>query len=194
MSKRAFYDVESVDFLQTLEANFPAIKKEFFETTTSKDYQQMRLKTIYNTGWSTFGLRWFRRDLKEGHQKCPRLSSIIKKYDDLVESIGFSIMAPGTIIFPHVGLSEGVLRCHLGIEVPEGDCSIRVDKYYKKWEEGKAFIFDDMFEHEAWNKTNNQRIIVLADLDKNVLFKKNPSLVEDLEDLNFIQEKKFWLT
>lgn len=194
MGKKAFYEAHSVDFLKDLEAAYPAIKKEFLETTTSKDYQQMRLKTIYNTGWSTFGLRWFRRDLKEGHTKCPVFSSLVKEYDDLIESIGFSIMAPGTIIYPHVGFTDSVLRCHLGIEVPEGDCCIRVDKHYRKWQEGAAFIFDDTLEHEAWNKTTHQRIIVLADLDKKVLFRRNPSLFDENAEVEFGSNLSFWLS
>ena len=77
-AKKEFYEGYNIDFINTLEDNFIEIKKEFLTTTSAVDYQKFRLKTIYNTGWDVFGLRWFRRDMKEGHKKCPVLSSIIK--------------------------------------------------------------------------------------------------------------------
>lgn len=193
MSKKVFYEAESISFLQDLQALYSGIKKEFFETTSSKDYQKMRLKSIYNEGWTTFGLRWFRRDLKEAHAKCPLLSGLIKQYDNLVETIGFSIMSPGTIVYPHVGYTDSILRCHLGIEIPEGDCGIRVDTIFKKWQNGVAFVFDDTLDHEAWNKTEKQRIILLADLDRKVLFETNPVLQEQNADADMGTRMSFWM-
>ena len=56
------------------------------------------------------------------------------------------------------------LRCHLPIEVPEGDCGMRVGDKFAKWEVGKCLIFDDYYEHEVWNRTEVSRIVLLLDL------------------------------
>jgi aspartyl/asparaginyl beta-hydroxylase (cupin superfamily) len=32
------------------------------------------------------------------------------------------------------------------------------------WEEGKCIVFDDTFEHEVWNRTDEERLVLLIDL------------------------------
>jgi beta-hydroxylase len=82
----------------------------------------------------------------------------------LIWTAGFLVLNPGTIIKPHCGVSSDVLRCHLGIKVPEGDCCLRVDGEILKWHNGKVIIFDDTRQHEAWNMTSESRVILLLDL------------------------------
>src|SRR5215470_11228679 len=67
---------------------------------------------------------------------------------------GFSRLAPGAHITPHrgyEGYSGFVLRCHLGLVVPEG-CALKVGDETRGWQEGRCLVFDDSYEHEAWNR------------------------------------------
>jgi aspartate beta-hydroxylase len=73
-------------------------------------------------------------------------------------------MRPGTHIRPHRGPTNLRLRCHLGIKVPDGDCAIRVGAQTRRWEQGHCLVFDDYFEHEAWNQTDEDRIVLIVDL------------------------------
>ena len=58
-----------------------------------------------------------------------------------------------------------VLRCHLPLVVPDEDlCGIRVGNVTKHWKEGELMIFDDSFEHEAWNKTDSNRTVLMFDI------------------------------
>lgn len=57
-----------------------------------------------------------------------------------------------------------VLRCHLPLIVPEGDCAIRIGDETRKWEEGKLMVFDDSFDHEAWNKSDAPRAVLMFDI------------------------------
>ena len=68
----------------------------------------------------------------------------------------FSILAPGKHLPPHRGPYKGVMRYHLGLLIPEPaeQCGIRVDTETRHWAEGESMIFDDTFEHEAWNDTD----------------------------------------
>ncbi len=75
-----------------------------------------------------------------------------------------SRLAPGTHIAPHRGPTNIRLRCHLAITVPEGDCGLRVGDQTRRWEPGHAIVFDDSFEHEAWNHTEAERIVLVVDL------------------------------
>lgn len=78
---------------------------------------------------------------------------------------GFSCLAAGTHIVLHVGYTNTVLRCHLGLIVPD-DCALRVGNQTNNWVEGKCFVFDDTVEHEAWNHGDKARIILLIDFKK----------------------------
>lgn len=168
MSKKPYY-TERFAIIEDLEKNYLKIKTEFLKVVSEDLYSQWPEKFLYNEGWNVFGLRFMKNDLAEAHALCPYISSLVHKYDQLITTAGFSIMNPGTIIYPHRGYTDTVLRCHLGIEVPEGDCFLMVEDIKRHWREGEAFIFDDTFEHQAWNTTNQRRIIMLLDLDKKLL-------------------------
>jgi len=75
-----------------------------------------------------------------------------------------SRMRPRTHIQPHRGPTNLRLRCHLGITVPEGDCALRVGDDTMQWKVGKCLVFDDYLEHEAWNHTEQDRIVLIVDL------------------------------
>jgi aspartate beta-hydroxylase len=75
----------------------------------------------------------------------------------------FSIADPHTHIASHTGYTNAHLRCHLSLIVPEG-CAIRVGDETREWAPGKAFVFDDSFEHEVWNNGDSARAVLLFDI------------------------------
>jgi hypothetical protein len=165
-----FYETSGCELVNMLEENFEEIQSEFFDCVSTQDYLEWPEHYAYNVGWNVFGLRFFKKDFPIGHLKCPCSASVIKAFDELIVTAGFSILSPGTIIYPHTGITDEVLRCHLGIKIPVGDCAITVGQTTKKWQEGKAFVFDDTILHEAWNRTKDPRIVMLIDVDKKLFF------------------------
>lgn len=77
-------------------------------------------------------------------------------------SILFSRLGPGATIPPHHGAINARLICHLPLVVPPG-CGFRVGGESREWQEGKLLIFDDSVLHEAWNKSAEDRIILIFD-------------------------------
>lgn len=75
----------------------------------------------------------------------------------------FSRLQPGTHIKPHHGMLNTRLICHLPLIVPDG-CAIRVGAKSRHWERGKLLIFDDSFEHEAWNNSSSDRTVLLFEV------------------------------
>ncbi len=75
----------------------------------------------------------------------------------------FSLLKPGAHIRPHHGLFNFRLICHLPLIVPP-DCMLRVGNQQRPWREGELLIFDDSMEHEAWNRADRQRIILLFEI------------------------------
>ena len=75
----------------------------------------------------------------------------------------FSILDARTRIPPHTGVSNTRLIVHLPLIVPPG-CGIRVGAERREWIPGKAFVFDDTIEHEAWNDSDVPRAVLIFDI------------------------------
>jgi aspartate beta-hydroxylase len=75
----------------------------------------------------------------------------------------FSILDAKTRIPPHTGVSNTRLIVHLPLMVPPG-CGFRVGAERREWHPGKAFVFDDTFEHEAWNDSDVPRAVLILDI------------------------------
>ncbi len=103
----------------------------------------------------------------ENCRLCPESARIIESIPEILTAF-FSILQPHTHIKPHRGPFGGILRHHLGMIVPEprADCRIRVDRQTTIWEEGRSLVFDDTYEHEVWNDTNGQRVVLFVDFER----------------------------
>jgi aspartyl/asparaginyl beta-hydroxylase (cupin superfamily) len=75
----------------------------------------------------------------------------------------FSLLRPGTHIAPHHGLLNTRLICHIPLITPPG-CRLRVGNEVREWEQGRALIFDDSIEHEAWNDSAETRVVLLFEI------------------------------
>lgn len=76
--------------------------------------------------------------------------------------ICYSVLRPGTHILPHTGVSNLRVVVHLPLVIP-ADCALNVAGEARAWREGEVCVFDDTFEHEAWNHSAQTRIILLMD-------------------------------
>ena len=84
-----------------------------------------------------------------------------------------SKLSAGVRITPHCGSSNLRFRYHLGLDVPEPDkVKIRVGTVWHYWKEGKAFGFDDSFEHEVVHDGTKDRVVMVVDI-------WNPDLTEE---------------
>lgn len=75
----------------------------------------------------------------------------------------FSLLEPKTRIPPHTGTTNTRLTVHLPLIVPPG-CGFRVGTQTREWQPGKLLIFDDTIEHEAWNDSDQERVILIFDI------------------------------
>lgn len=72
----------------------------------------------------------------------------------------FSVLAAKQSIPPHFGVANTDITVHLPI-VTVPDAGIRVVETVYAWEQGKVFAFDDSFEHESWNRSDEPRVNLL---------------------------------
>ncbi|MEO1019424.1 MAG: aspartyl/asparaginyl beta-hydroxylase domain-containing protein [Pseudomonadota bacterium] len=124
---------------------------------------------LYRGDWQVFPLYKFGQKVEDCCGLCPQTTVLVEAVPGMVTA-GFSRMLPGTHIEPHKGYTGKVLRFHLGLTEAE-ECGLRVGTETRTWFPGSAFIFDDTVEHEAWNRGDRERTILLLD------FKRDPSAV-----------------
>lgn len=107
-------------------------------------------------------------------QRCPRTTAIVEKIPKLRTAL-FSIHDPGMTIAPHKGVTAGICVLHLGLKIPNDrqNCAIRVEEHVEHWDNGKVFVFDDTYEHETWNNTDETRVILLLHFDRPTRFPGN---------------------
>ena len=158
-----FYMTSEFPFTNKLEKNWILIKQEL-DQLQEKHFIDWKEKFLYNQGWQVFGLYAFQEKMVDNCRLCPATTRLIEAIPGMTTA-GFSRLAPGTSVVPHIGYSQAVLRCHLGLIVPE-NCGIRVGKQTRTWGEGKCLVFDDTVEHEAWNHSENYRTVLLIDFKK----------------------------
>jgi aspartate beta-hydroxylase len=75
----------------------------------------------------------------------------------------FSLLKPHTHIPPHTGVTNTRTIIHLPLVVPP-DCSFRVGGETRDWRRGEAIAFDDTIEHEAWNRSDELRAVLIFDV------------------------------
>jgi aspartate beta-hydroxylase len=75
----------------------------------------------------------------------------------------YSVFSPGTHLLPHCGVTNTRVVAHLPLMIPE-DCALRVGGEEHRWREGEVVVFDDTYDHEAWNRSSRTRVVMIFDL------------------------------
>ncbi|XP_009888086.1 PREDICTED: aspartyl/asparaginyl beta-hydroxylase [Charadrius vociferus] len=118
--------------------------------------------------WSQFTLWQQGRKNENACKSVPKTCTLLERFPEATGcrrgQIKYSIMHPGTHVWPHTGPTNCRLRMHLGLVIPKEGCRIRCAQENRTWEEGKVLIFDDSFEHEVWQDAENYRLIFIVDV------------------------------
>lgn len=119
--------------------------------------------------WRSFFLVGYRYREENNCRQCPRTAELVSKVPGL-NSAFFSVLVPHTHLPAHTGVSKAFLTCHLGIQVPveSEKCRMRVVDEWLQWEEGKCLVFDDVFNHEVRNDSDETRIVLLVQFQRPV--------------------------
>ena len=199
-----FEDAAQFPFAAELERNWQVIRDEMVALRSS-GFIAWPEKSLYGeAGWDTSGLYAFGQKQAANCARCPCTTALVEKIPGLATA-GFSRLAPGAHIKPHVGYDEYsryVLRLHLALET-NPDCALRVADETRAWEEGRAWVFCDATEHEAWNRGTTTRTILLLDF-KNPRYRFrilnpgfSPEFVEFVEKVQWpemrLGEKLMWM-
>ncbi|MBV9637173.1 MAG: aspartyl/asparaginyl beta-hydroxylase domain-containing protein [Methylobacteriaceae bacterium] len=175
------YDTAIFPWVREIEAEWRLIRAELDKVLARKSdlpaFQEIStdVRTISkDAGWKTFFLAGFGLKSDQNIRQCPETWRIAQRIPGL-KTVMFSVFEPGKRLPPHRGPYNGFLRLHLGLIVPEprDKVGIRVGDQVCHWSEGKALVFDDAYEHEAWNETDRTRVVLFVDFLKPLRFPAN---------------------
>jgi ornithine lipid ester-linked acyl 2-hydroxylase len=135
------------------------------ELANFQDISKDQIEITDDDRWKTFFLYGYGFEAKLGVEMCPRTAALMRQIPGMTTAM-ISILSPRKHILDHRGPYKGVLRYHLGLIVPQDaeSCRIRVGEDFRHWEEGKSLIFDDTFNHEVWNDTDETRVVLFVDV------------------------------
>jgi len=175
-SRPAFFDIDDTfPALNMMTENFAVIRNELDVILAAKstipsyheiDFIQYPIsaKGDKHKNWKIFMLYAMGERPAANRALCPKTCELLERVPDLFQAF-FSILDPGKSIPSHTGPFSGYLRYHLGLKVPRQDPpSMRVKDQWYIWEEGKAILFDDTFDHEVVNKSNGERVVLVIDV------------------------------
>ncbi len=118
--------------------------------------------------WSAFHFYDKGRTLEERCARAPATMAAVRRLpqaevDQRSPTAMFSVLEPKTRIPPHTGIANFRLVVHLPLILPPA-CGFRVGGETREWRLGEAWVFDDTIEHEAWNESDETRIILICDI------------------------------
>jgi aspartyl/asparaginyl beta-hydroxylase (cupin superfamily) len=118
--------------------------------------------------WTAIHLIQNGETIVQNARHCSKTMEVIAKMDQphvsgASPNAMFSLLAPHTRIPPHTGVANTRVVCHLPLIVPP-NCGFRVGEVTREWRVGEAFVFDDTIEHEAWNDSDELRVVLILDL------------------------------
>jgi aspartyl/asparaginyl beta-hydroxylase (cupin superfamily) len=174
-----FFDPAHFPWFAAFEAHTPAIRAEALALLGHdgiKPYVAMEPGAPPNKwtpldgslDWGAYHLWQYGAAIPEALRRCPATAAALGEVPqaDLpgrAPTAFFSILKPHTRIPPHTGVSNTRTIVHLPLVVPPG-CAFRVGGETREWVEGQAFAFDDTIEHEAWNDSDEPRIVLILDV------------------------------
>lgn len=180
LAQPPFFDRAEFDWVLAAEAATDEIRAELLAmtdnssdrfgpyVTASPDRPPPNNPLLDKPDW---GAAWLWKDGKVANgmdELCPATLAVLELapqpvIPDRAPIALFSRLTPGTHIQPHHGMLNTRLICHLPLIVPDG-CGLRVGAETRAWREGEMLIFDDSFEHEAWNRGGSDRTILLFEI------------------------------
>ena len=174
-----FYSRDYFQWIDELEAITPQIQEEL-ELISRSEFREekvfgsdeLELENLRGIGQSPSwtGHYFYRHGERreESCRACPITAAALERVSlcrvrSHAPEVLFSVFSPGTHLLPHRGVTNTRLVAHLPLVVPP-DCALVVGGEVHQWNAGEIVIFDDTYEHEAWNRSDRTRVVLIMDV------------------------------
>jgi aspartate beta-hydroxylase len=179
LSASAYLERSLFPWMADLEAETGVIREELLgvlgsdagreRVFTTDEVEQQNLRGLAEPpSWTGY---YFYRHGERREDNCGRCPQTTRALDALplarvpahAPEALFSVFTPGTQLLAHRGVTNTRLVGHLPLIVPE-NCALSVGGEVHEWQEGRVVVFDDTYEHEAWNRSSRTRVVLIFDL------------------------------
>ena len=167
-------DAKLFSWVADLEENWQDIRSELDQVLQHRekiprfqDVSSEQERISPDDKWRTYVLRGLGYSSEANCRQCPKTAALLDRIPGL-QTAFFSILAPGKHVPRHRGITKIFVRCHLGLVVPKErqKCVMEVGGVPCVWEEGRAIVFDDTYPHEVHNDTDEERVVLLIDIER----------------------------
>jgi beta-hydroxylase len=167
-----FVSTSEMPELKVLQDNWQVIRDEAVDMQrlrhikAAEKHDDIGFNSFFKYGWKRFYLKWYDARHPSAEMFCPRTVAILKTIPTLKAAM-FAELPPGGQLNKHRDPFSGSLRYHLGLVTPNDDrCFIAVDGQDYSWRDGEGVVFDETYIHEAYNRSESNRIILFCDVER----------------------------
>ena len=174
-----YIDLERLDWVGALEAQMPAIRAELERllpspagrervlVTDAQEAESLRGGLDVPPSWNGYYFYRHGERRDDNCASCPATSAALdalplSRVREHGPEVLFSLFTAGTHLLPHRGVTNTRLVGHLPLMVPE-NCALSVGGEIHQWRPGRVVVFDDTYEHEAWNRSRQTRVVLIFD-------------------------------
>lgn len=171
LEAKPFWTVEETGLekqFQVLQEHWQTIRDEVATILNEEGHFSDEGEQLLHVGdWKQYELFSRGEKIQENCEKTPVTCGLIEKFPEARSckrgQVKFSVLDPGTHIWPHCGPTNSRLRAHLALDAETERTFIRVAEQNRAWKEGNWLIFDDSFEHEVWHNGTVPRLVLIVD-------------------------------
>ncbi len=176
--ENAVFPNELFDWIPYLQSHWTTIRDEArslledpMSVPSVREVSKEHHKIAVDERWRSFFLYGYGVRIEANCARCPKTAAIVEKIPGLLTAF-YSVMLAGAHVPRHTGPTKAIITAHLGLIIPlrRERCHMDVDGRDVVWEEGKVVVFDDMYSHEVWNDSGEDRIILLLHLKRPLKF------------------------
>jgi beta-hydroxylase len=175
VSTRPYVPVDGFAGLRELEAHWQVIREEAQtlqqRIKAAEHNDDVGFNSFFKEGWKRFYLKWYEEKPPSAERHCPRTVALLQQVPSIKAAL-FAELPPHSKLNPHRDPYAGSLRYHLGLATPNDDrCQIWVDGEAYSWRDGQSVIFDETYIHWVRNDTDENRLILLCDIERPLRFR-----------------------
>jgi aspartate beta-hydroxylase len=158
------HDAADFPWMANFTKDFESVRKELLDYSSKMSLAAQPQGMTDEGRWSVLYFYSGGRRIEETMRACPRTAELLESVPGVGDAGNtyLSVLRGGTHIKRHFGRFNTRLRSHIALIVPEGP-RIRIGDEMHEWHEGEWLVFDDSFDHEVWNDSDEERIVLIID-------------------------------